>query len=80
MNILSNIIIGLIILLAFCGAVAYIIRAKRKGVKCIGCPAAGQCQSARTAGKQDAGGGSCCGCSHSQDEGAVMAAMPDNRH
>jgi len=35
------------------GAIAYIIRAKKRGVKCIGCPAGGSC------GKK---GGSCSGC------------------
>ena len=28
-------------------AVAYIVKAKRRGVKCIGCPAGGNCPSAR---------------------------------
>lgn len=33
------------------GAVAYIVRAKKKGVKCIGCPDGAKC------------GGNCAGCS-----------------
>lgn len=35
------------------GAITYIIRAKKRGVKCIGCPAGGSC---------GARGGSCSGC------------------
>ena len=35
------------------GAVAYIVRAKKKGVKCIGCPSGGCCPSAKNGG---------CGC------------------
>lgn len=69
MSILSNIIAGAILLLAFCGAVAYIIRAKKRGVKCIGCSAAGQCSAARNAKAPAARGGGCCGCGHSRDEG-----------
>jgi hypothetical protein len=38
-NILLWIIVGLIL----GGAVLYIIRAKKKGVKCIGCPAGATC-------------------------------------
>lgn len=37
------------------GATAYIVRAKKKGVKCIGCPAGGSC------GKK---GDSCGGCNN----------------
>lgn len=69
MSILSNLIAGAILLLAFCGAIAYIIRAKKRGVKCIGCSAAGQCSVARTAKSPSAGEGGCCGCGHSRDEG-----------
>ncbi len=38
-----NIIIIAIVLLIVGGATAYIIRQKKKGVKCIGCPAGGKC-------------------------------------
>lgn len=37
------------------GATAYIVRAKKKGVKCIGCPVGGSC------GKK---GDSCGGCNN----------------
>lgn len=40
--------IALLILALILGlAVAYIVKAKRRGVKCIGCPAGGNCPSAR---------------------------------
>ncbi len=38
-----NILIIGIILIIIVGAATYIIRQKKKGVKCIGCPMAGQC-------------------------------------
>lgn len=38
-----DIIVGLIILIILACAAAYIIKAKKSGVKCIGCPAAGKC-------------------------------------
>ena len=41
-------IIAVIILAALVGvAVAYIVRAKRSGVKCIGCPAGGSCPGSK---------------------------------
>ena len=37
-------IIGTIVLVAIvAGAITYIVKAKKKGVKCIGCPHAGTC-------------------------------------
>lgn len=42
MNTASIIAIILLILILF-AAIAYIIREKRRGVKCIGCPFADQC-------------------------------------
>ena len=40
--------IALLILVLILGlAVTYIVKAKRRGVKCIGCPAGGNCPSAR---------------------------------
>ena len=55
---MENVIIIAVLLLVLGGAVAYIVRAKKSGVKCIGCPAAGNC--AGKCGEQaDCG----CGCS-----------------
>lgn len=41
---MANVIIGVVLLLIVSGASAYIVKAKKKGVKCIGCPAGG-CKS-----------------------------------
>ncbi len=40
---MTDIIIGLIVAVIIGGAMTYIIKAKRRGVKCIGCPTAGSC-------------------------------------
>ncbi len=49
---LANIIVAFIILFILGGAVAYILRAKKRGIKCIGCDS----------------GGKSCGCSHSSSK------------
>ena len=41
---LSDIIAIATILLIVGGAVIYIVRAKRRGTKCIGCPHSGECR------------------------------------
>ena len=51
----KNIIIVLIVLLILGGAIAYIVREKRRGTKCIGCPDAKTC-----AKKSGCNGCSCC--------------------
>lgn len=42
---MANIIIAVIVLGIIGGAVFYIIKEKKKGTRCIGCPAAGHCPS-----------------------------------
>lgn len=59
---MESFIVGLIIVAIVGAAVAYIIKEKKKGVKCIGCPSAGACASAK---KCSAEGG--CGC-HADEE------------
>ena len=44
---MADIIVGIILILLIGGAVAYIVKEKKKGTKCIGCPAA---EAAPTAG------------------------------
>jgi len=58
---MTNIIAGLIILIIVVAAVTYIVRAKKRGVKCVGCSAAGSCCTPK---KEDAGCG--CGCGGSK--------------
>ena len=45
-----DLLVVFVIALILAGAIAYIIRAKKKGVRCIGCPDGGHCS------------GSCSGC------------------
>ncbi len=49
------IIIAVIVVILAC-AITYIIKAKKSGIKCIGCPAAKQCSSQH---KCSGGCGSC---------------------
>ena len=42
---MENIIVGGILVVLVGGAIWYIIREKKKGVRCIGCPSAGKCSS-----------------------------------
>jgi len=58
----ADFIVLAILVLLIGGAVIYIVKAKKRGVKCIGCPAAGSCSSAGN------GGGCGCGC-HTDKEG-----------
>lgn len=54
---MTNIIIITILMIILGGAVFYIIKSKKAGVKCIGCPAAGNCS-----GKMGANNKSTCCC------------------
>lgn len=42
---MANFIIACIVILIVGGAIAYIVKAKKNGTKCIGCPAGGSCCS-----------------------------------
>lgn len=53
---LSDIIVIAAIVLVIGGAVAYIIKAKKSGKKCIGCPDSNACSGSCSACKN-----SCCG-------------------
>jgi len=41
---MADIIIGIVLLIVVGVAIAYIVKEKKRGVKCIGCPSAGTCQ------------------------------------
>lgn len=57
---MENAIVIAILVVLIGGAIWYIVKAKKNGAKCIGCPSSGSCSS-----------GSCnCGCS---DEGESEA-------
>lgn len=55
---MANIILVIVLLLILGSASVYIIRAKKKGVKCIGCPAGATC-SGSCGGKCSGCGGAC---------------------
>ncbi len=57
---MEDMILVAILVLILGAAVIYIIRAKRRGVKCIGCPAGAEC-SGKCSGK-------CAGCSSYKDQ------------
>ncbi len=40
---MSDIVASVFLVAALTAAIAYIVRAKRAGVKCVGCPVAGSC-------------------------------------
>lgn len=44
---MENIIAAVILLALVGGAAGYLIKAKKNGVKCVGCPAGGSCSAAR---------------------------------
>lgn len=65
---MANVVVTVIIAVMLFAAIRYIIKAKKSGVKCIGCPAAGQCASKadpKAAQECSCGcesGNSSCGC------------------
>ena len=61
------ILIGAIALIVG-AAVAYIVKAKRSGKKCIGCPESGSCQ------------GGCAGCAGACGKGPSEQNGEDNMH
>lgn len=44
---MTNFILFCVLALIIGGAIWYIISQKKKGVKCIGCPAGGSCEQAK---------------------------------
>lgn len=49
---MADIIALIVIAAVIAAAVAYIVKAKRSGVKCIGCPAGGSCQGSKAPKKR----------------------------
>ena len=47
---MENVIAAVVVALILGGAIAYIVREKKKGRKCIGCPYASQCGQSKNAG------------------------------
>ena len=46
---MENLIVLAVIILIMGLAIAYIVKEKKKGVKCVGCPAATECAKKRAA-------------------------------
>lgn len=38
-----NIFVSILVIVAIAAAIAYIVKSKKKGIKCIGCPSADTC-------------------------------------
>lgn len=51
-----------VLLLILVVAVIYVIRAKKSGKKCIGCPDGSCCSSAKTQKGEESPCSCCCGC------------------
>ena len=47
---MENFIIGALLLLVIGGAVLYLVRAKKAGVKCVGCPHGAECAAKKNGG------------------------------
>ncbi|MBQ8767833.1 MAG: FeoB-associated Cys-rich membrane protein [Clostridia bacterium] len=62
---MENFIIIAIVVLIVAFAVAYIVKAKKKGAKCIGCPAGGNCSGNTEKNSSCSCGGCSCGCENS---------------
>lgn len=52
---MSDLIVAIVILLMIGAAMIYIVKEKKKGTACIGCPHAGTCGSKKSSGND-------CGC------------------
>ncbi len=65
---MENAILIVVLVAVIGGAVAYIVKAKRNGVKCIGCSAGGNCGRKKDAPMQG-GCGSCSGCNSCSNGG-----------
>ena len=59
---MADMMVIAVVILIVGAATAYIIKAKKRGVKCIGCPMAGEC-----AHKHGEASGCDCGCSEKKD-------------
>lgn len=58
---MANIIVIAVVSVMIGAAIAYIVKEKKKGVKCIGCPAAAECAKRQNAASD-------CGCHTDEKE------------
>ncbi|MBO5460614.1 MAG: FeoB-associated Cys-rich membrane protein [Ruminococcus sp.] len=59
---MADLIVVAVVLAIIAAAVAYIVKEKKKGVRCIGCPAAGTCGSHNHGSASGHSCGGNCGC------------------
>ncbi|MBQ8184624.1 MAG: FeoB-associated Cys-rich membrane protein [Lachnospiraceae bacterium] len=65
---MENAIIGAILLVILGAAIIYIVKAKKSGAKCIGCPAGGNCSHKHSESGQAESSCDCgCGCGCEKD-------------
>ena len=69
---MTDIVAALVLIAILAAAVAYIVRQKRAGVKCVGCAVGREC--AERAKASQAAGGCGCGCSGGCDAVERMLA------
>ena len=50
---MADVIVVIILVVIIGGAVAYLVKAKRSGVTCVGCPAGGSCSAGRKTEKKE---------------------------
>ena len=75
---MENAILIVVMVAILGGAVAYIVKAKRNGVKCIGCSAGGSCGGKK--GDSLQGGCGCCsGCNGGSDDGGFGCGCHEER-
>jgi len=63
---MADLILAAIILIIIGAAIRYIVKAKKSGVKCIGCPASSSCPSCN--GGKNSDGCSCCSETHENSD------------
>ena len=69
---MTDIVAALVLIALLAGAVTYIVRQKRAGVKCVGCAAGRECAERAKAAQVEGGCG--CGCSGGCDAVERMLA------
>ncbi len=67
---MENWIAGAVLLIVIIVAIVYVIRAKKNGQKCIGCPNGSRCPS-KDRQTSDGACCSCCGCTENNKESSV---------
>ena len=74
---MENAILIVVLVAILGGAVAYIVKAKKNGVKCIGCSVGGSCGGKKGASLQG-GCGSCSGCNSCSKGGCGCGGSGDD--